>query len=264
MMPQQQLSAYEADRAQNIARNREVLSQLGLGQPLFGQRSKCLPRPKKQKERRGPVRELSRRVRMLPTPMYTPGLDEVMAEDAREADVSAGRRFPDGTWSGERFGEVEGIAVGTVFGLGDYQRLGRQEMMESGFFRPFVTPEWIAPGEGCYAIILNNDNGSSTDEGSRILYAGSGGRRRGQNRTAAQSFDQGWSNATNAALRLNCKSGRPVRIVRGPKLQGEHGTGASGGYRYDGLYIVEKAELVQLPGATFRTAMFTLVRKSEA
>ena len=66
---------------------------------------------------------------------------------------------------------------------------------------------------------------------------------------------------TNAALRLNAETGKPVRVVRGPKLQGAHGTSSSGGgYRYDGLFSVEKAELVRLPGSKLRTAMFTLVK----
>ena len=43
------------------------------------------------------------------------------------------------------FGEVPGVPVGTVFGAGDYQRKGRTEMMETGFFRPWVTPEWFDP-----------------------------------------------------------------------------------------------------------------------
>jgi hypothetical protein len=125
--------------------------------------------------------------------------------------------MPNGLWLGECFGDVASVAVGTVFGAGDYQRLGRQQMTESGFFRPFVTPEWCAPAVGCYSIILNNDNGASRDEGAFvtrllvfpicsasiarmlthlrlsgdvIFYAGSGGRRRGQNRSAPQSFDQ--------------------------------------------------------------------------
>ena len=133
-------------------------------------------------------------------------------------------------------------------------------MMESGFFRPYVTPEWVAPGQGCYAIILNNDNGMSSDNGDTIQYAGSGGRRRGQNRTAPQSFHQDWSNVTNAALRLNFETGKPVRVIRGPKLPGAYGTAASGGgYRYDGLFSVAKAQLTQLPGSKLRTALFTLV-----
>ena len=30
-------------------------------------------------------------------------------------------------------------------GAGDFQRKGRGEMMNTGFFRPFVTPEWSGP-----------------------------------------------------------------------------------------------------------------------
>ena len=76
----------------------------------------------------------------------------------------------DGLWSGERFGEISSVPVGTVFGGGDFQRLGRQQMMLSGFFRPFVTPEWCVPGVGCYSLILNNDNGASHDRGDEITY----------------------------------------------------------------------------------------------
>lgn len=258
------MSSYEEERAANIARNKAMLSQLGLDEAHVAPRpAPARRREKRQKQPRQPTRELSvRRRTEPPLPAFTPGQDEAMAEDARRRDIEEGRRHEDGGYIGERFGEIAGFPVGTVFGSGDYQRLGRQEMTESGFFRPFVTPEWVAPGEGCYAIILNNDNGASTDVGDRVLYAGSGGRRRGQNRTAPQSLDQDWSNVTNAALKLNCESGRPVRVVRGPKLRGEHGTAASGGgYRYDGLYSVEKAELVHLPGSSLLTAMFTLLRR---
>ena len=169
-------SEYEAQRARNIARNAEELDRLGL-QKLIEKRPSVPRQPRQRKAPREPTRE-SRRTRSLPTPAYTPGMHEAMAAEARTVAVDEGRRLPDGSWSGERFGAVAGVKVGHVFGAGDYQRLGRQEMMDSGFFRPFVTPEWNAPGEGCYAVILNNDNGASTDEGDRIFYAGSGGRRR--------------------------------------------------------------------------------------
>jgi len=43
---------------------------------------------------------------------------------------------------------------------------------------------------GCYALILNNDNGLSSDNGDEVVYAGGGGRHRGQNRSAPQSFHQ--------------------------------------------------------------------------
>ena len=179
----------------------------------------------------------------------------------QDSDADAGRSDADGLWSGERFGEIDGVPVGTVFGAGDYQRLGRRQMTDSGFFRPYVTPEWCAPGVGCYSILLNNDNGASRDCGDEILYAGSGGRHRGQNRTAAQSSDQDWNNVTNASLRLNFERGLPVRVVRGPKLRSGFGTSESGGgYRYDGLYLVHSAQLLRLPQSRFLTAMFKLCK----
>jgi hypothetical protein len=254
------LSAYEVTRLDNIRRNAAMLSELGLTD-LVRQKPTRTRQPKRAREPHQPLREPSRRARALPVDTYVPGQHEAMAQAEREAAVDEGRRLPDGSWLGERFGDIDSVPVGTTFGAGDFQRLGRKEMTESGFFRPFVTPEWVAPGQGCYSIILNNDNGASTDDGDTILYAGSGGRRRGQNRTAPQSFDQDWSNMTNAALRLNWETKQPVRVIRGPKLPGEHGTGASGGgYRYDGLYTVESAELVRLSGSKLRTAMFTLLR----
>ena len=256
------LSEYEKQRLRNIETNAQALEALGIG-ALIPERKKASQQPRQNKKRdrepAQPVRE-SRRARALPVPMYTPGQDEIIAAENRKSEIEQGTRMPDGLWSGERFGEVDGVAVGTVFGKGDYQRLGRQEMVTSGFHQPFVNPEWCAPGIGCYSIIFNNDNGSSMDDGDRIVYAGSGGRRRGQNRTAPQSFDQDWDNVTNAALRLNFETQQPVRLVRGPKLLSRHGTAESGGgYRYDGLYSVASAELVR-SASGLRTAMFELRR----
>ena len=85
---------------------------------------------------------------------------------------------------------------------------------------------------------------------------------RGQNRTAPQSFSQTFESTTNKALKLNCERKLPVRVVRGPKLKGKHSTAKSGGgYRYDGLYAVVKAELVATGTRGLKTAMFTLQRK---
>ena len=248
-----ELSEYEQQRLRNMATNAAALEALGI-EPV-AKTATTPPRPnKRSREPRPPTRQSSRS-RSLPVPAYTPGQDEVR----RASEVEDGSRMQDGKWLGERFGEIHGVPVGTVFGAGDYQRLGRQEMMVSGFFRPCVTPEWCTPGVGCFAIIVNNDNGASQDRGDSILYTGSGGRRRGQNRTAPQSFDQDWTNATNSALRLNFEAGEPVRVVRGPKLLGAHGTAESGGgFRYDGLFRVASAEMVRSPISGLLTAMFEL------
>lgn len=112
-------------------------------------------------------------------------------------------------------------------------------------------------GDGYYSLIPNNDNGLSVDNGESFSYAGAGGRRRGQIRTAQQSFDQSWQSAVNAALRTNCRNQKPVRVIRGPKLAGNFSTAASGGgYRYDGLFRVTKA--VRTGPKRLLTCMFTL------
>ena len=108
----------------------------------------------------------SRRIRALPSVDYNQESHEVDAEvekakDTTKDEIAKGYRLKDGRWRGEKFGDVEGVEVGTIFGAGDFQRQGRQEMSATGFFQPFVTPEWIHPDKGCFAIILNNDNGAS-------------------------------------------------------------------------------------------------------
>ena len=256
------LSAYEEKRQRTMVENAAHLASLGI-QPLI-ERGSSRPRmpAAKRKERGEAPQRRSARAQQLPVSKYTPGQDEVIAENSRTEQIAEGARLPDGRWRGECFGEVAGVPEGTCFGVGDYQRLGRQEMAANGFFRPFVTPEWNHPTDGCFSIILNNDNpaSGSKDDGAAIRYAGSGGRQRGQNRTAPQSFDQDWSNVSNAALRTNCESGRRVRVIRGPKLAGKHGTASNGGgYRYDGLYRVMRAELERGENGLL-TAMFTLVK----
>jgi E3 ubiquitin-protein ligase UHRF1 len=161
-------------------------------------------------------------------------------------------------WRGECYGLVDGVPVGTVFGAGDWQREGRKEMTDTGFHVPMVQPEFLEPNGGCYALILNNDNGSSRDEGETVWYAGSGGRHRGQNRTAKQSFHQDWSNTVNSALKLTCEKRLPVRVIRGPKLSSKFKP-AEGGYRYDGLYNVEKA-FMEVNSDRLKVCMFQLVR----
>ena len=46
-------------------------------------------------------------------------------------------------------------------------------MSERGFHVGHVQPEWLdSGGEGCYSLILNNDNGLSSDHGEIFTYAG--------------------------------------------------------------------------------------------
>jgi hypothetical protein len=266
------MPTYEELRAARMASNAAVLAKLGVGLDVAKSAPQKASAPKaatSRKRRATAPAEGSRRSARArgaaPVSYYAPPDPAEEREDHRATlreQVAKKYRLADGRWRGERFGEVAGVAAGDVFGGGDYQRLGRRLMSDTGFFEPFVTPEWLERNGGCYALILNNDNGLSKDRGDTVLYAGAGGRMRGQNRTAPQTFSQTWDSATNKALRLNCERKLPVRVVRGPKLRGGHGTGKSGGgYRYDGLYDVVSAEMVHTGSRKLKTAMFTLQKR---
>ena len=103
--------------------------------------------------------------RSSPTGFYTPAdanEERKQEESQRQEEIAKGWRNSLGAWRGEMFGEVPGVPVGTVFGSGDYQRRGRFEMSRTGFFKPFVTPEWIDNAtKEVYAVVVNNDNGLS-------------------------------------------------------------------------------------------------------
>jgi hypothetical protein len=71
-----------------------------------------------------------------------------------------------------------------------------------------------------------------------------------------------WDNATNASLKKNFERKIPVRVIRGPKLKSKFGTSSSGGgFRYDGLYDVVEAKMVENGSKRLRTAMFTLKKR---
>ncbi|CAE6460115.1 unnamed protein product, partial [Rhizoctonia solani] len=77
-------------------------------------------------------------------------------------------------------------------------------------------------------------------------YTGSGGRdlkgtaKNPKNlRTAPQSSHQSFDHSFNKALKVSSETRKPVRVIRGFKLSGVYAPET--GYRYDGLYIVERA-----------------------
>ena len=266
-------STYEQLRTARITANALALSRLGVDLGAAAKPKKG-PRARKRRAAAQPATEgmrRSTRTRDAPPVAYfappEPEQDESRAGEraAKREQIAQGWRLRDGHWRGERFGAVPGVEEGAVFGAGDFQRLGRREMADTGFFEPFVTPEWLERNGGCYSLILNNDNGLSSDSGETVEYAGAGGRMRGQNRTAPQTFSQTWDSATNKALKLNCDKKLPVRVIRGPKLRGKHGTARTGGgYRYDGLYDVTQARLVPTGPRKLKTAMFTLKKRALA
>jgi len=65
-------------------------------------------------------------------------------------------------------------------------------------------------------------------------------------RTAPQTFDQSFDNTFNASLKRSAETRKPVRVIRGFKLDSPYAP--LEGYRYDGLYVVERAWMA--PGVT--------------
>jgi hypothetical protein len=146
------MSAYEALRVQNIASNHAKLASLGLAS-LSNELKSQLPltkpkqaavtttkRPRSDASQQTP-RRVSARAARLPAPVYnTVELERAASasEISLEEDTSAAKaklaeekrlgyrnNTKDGAWRGEAFGDVAGVAEGTVFGGGDYQSLGR-------------------------------------------------------------------------------------------------------------------------------------------
>ena len=126
------------------------------------------------------------------------------------------------------YGHIDGTAVGEVFE-------DRKRLRVSGIHAPTMAGIWGAQ-EGAYSIVLSGGYEDDIDELDYILYTGQGGQDApGGKQVADQQFIKG-----NLGLRLSCDYGLPVRVTRGHQIK----NGPEKGYRYDGLYRVEKYERV--------------------
>ncbi|XP_010549083.1 PREDICTED: E3 ubiquitin-protein ligase ORTHRUS 2-like [Tarenaya hassleriana] len=93
---------------------------------------------------------------------------------------------------------------------------------------------------GAQSVVLSGGYEDDEDHGEWFLYTGSGGRDlSGNKRTNKEhSFDQKFC-WVNEALRLSCKMGYPVRVVRSHKEE-RTAYAPEAGIRYDGVYRIEK------------------------
>ncbi|KAJ3041973.1 hypothetical protein HK097_002142 [Rhizophlyctis rosea] len=135
------------------------------------------------------------------------------------------------------FGPIAGIEVGKTWAT-------RMACNTDGVHRPTVAGIHGKETEGCYSLALSGGYEDDVDLGNAFTYTGSGGRdlhgtkAKPKNlRTAPQSKDQTLTGG-NKALMVSMETGKPVRVIRGPKAA----LGPARGYRYDGLYKVEKAD----------------------
>ncbi|XP_019180863.1 PREDICTED: E3 ubiquitin-protein ligase ORTHRUS 2-like [Ipomoea nil] len=106
----------------------------------------------------------------------------------------------------------------------------------------FVHVAGIA-GQGDYgaqSVALSGGYIDDEDHGEWFLYTGSGGRDLSGNKRTnnKQSFDQKFERG-NEALRVSCRKGYPVRVVRSFKEK-RSSYAPEKGVRYDGIYRIEK------------------------
>lgn len=137
------------------------------------------------------------------------------------------RNFKDGSLA---FGEIENVKVGQIFE-------NRDALSKARIHGPTMAGIWGRENEGACSIVLSGGYEDDIDDLNYILYTGQGGQDRpGGKQVANQEFVKG-----NKALVLSHKYNLPVRVSRGHQIK----NGPSKGYRYDGLYYVNRFERIK-------------------
>lgn len=164
--------------------------------------------------------------------------------------LTAGRPNP------KIFGHQIGVEVGDWWD-------SRMSCSQAGVHAPPVSGIAGNESDGCWSVALSGGYEDDVDLGYAFTYTGAGGRalsgtaKNPKNlRTAPQTFDQEFT-ALNAALRTSTETKNPVRVIRGYKNHSPFAP--EEGYRYDGLYLVERAWR-ELGQAGFQVCKFAFVR----
>ncbi|RDX75256.1 E3 ubiquitin-protein ligase ORTHRUS 2, partial [Mucuna pruriens] len=116
----------------------------------------------------------------------------------------------------------------------------RMECRQWGAHLPHVAGIAGQSSYGAQSVALSGGYEDDEDHGEWFLYTGSGGRDLSGNKRTnkLQSFDQKFE-SMNEALRVSCRKGYPVRVVRSHKEK-RSSYAPESGVRYDGVYRIEK------------------------
>ncbi|KAG8213214.1 hypothetical protein J3R82DRAFT_11679 [Butyriboletus roseoflavus] len=146
------------------------------------------------------------------------------------------------------YGHVPGVSFGDHF-------KNRVELMKAGVHALSQAGIHGDPKEngGAYSICLSGGYEDNKDDGDKILYVGSGGQDSSGRQIGPQSFDD----PANQSLYRSFQTKRPVRVIRGKNKSSHYAP--SGGYRYDGLYVVDSAEMGEGKGR-YKMCFFRLRR----
>ncbi len=125
------------------------------------------------------------------------------------------------------FGEVPGVPPGSVFD-------SRKATAEAGVHVQLMRGIAGSQNEGAESIVVSGGYEDDEDDGDAIVYTGHGGNDPASGKQVGdQSLTEG-----NLALAVSADHGLPVRVVRG--AHGDPAYSPAVGFRYDGLYYVEK------------------------
>ncbi|CAK9786547.1 unnamed protein product [Cutaneotrichosporon oleaginosum] len=268
--------SYEEQRQQNIADNEALLKSLGLDTPVIPT-AKVKPKPKpkpkpkaveaadyedkgsESDDSEGEVIRLRRSARDRRTMSSAAGTTTRVTAlntahrravspdtDDERQPLRKAQRLGIRTQDPRQFGHIPGVAVGTWWE-------SRMDCSTAAVHAPPVSGISGGAETGAYSVALSGGYPDDVDLGEAFTYTGSGGRdlkgtrdKPKNLRTAPQTFDQSFDNNFNAALKTSAETKNPVRVIRGFKLESPYAP--SEGYRYDGLYIVERAWMA--PGLT--------------
>lgn len=127
----------------------------------------------------------------------------------------------------------QGVLVGETW-------VDRLECRQWGAHLPHVAGISGQSDYGAQSVALSGGYEDDEDHGEWFLYTGSGGRDLSGNKRTnkTQSFDQKFEKQ-NESLRVSCRKGYPVRVVRSHKEK-RSSYAPEKGVRYDGIYRIEK------------------------
>ncbi|KAJ7110186.1 PUA-like domain-containing protein [Mycena epipterygia] len=262
------VSEYEKARMRNMERNKALLMEMGLDKPFFEPKEIKRPKAARASKKRtldeapdeGPPSAKSARTEPADSANSSTGEAGAVRRSSRNAgrtvdykgEKQSGSPVPISFKSGIRttdntgplgrqagsnayttlFGSIPGVDVGTWWE-------SREGCSADAIHAPWVAGISGGP-QGAYSVALSGGYPDDVDWGYAFTYTGSGGRNlKGTKanpmnlRTAPQSSDQTFDNS------ISSETKKPIRVIRGYKLDSPYAPYE--GYRYDGLYRVEKA-----------------------
>ncbi|RPD82575.1 hypothetical protein L226DRAFT_549286 [Lentinus tigrinus ALCF2SS1-7] len=165
-------------------------------------------------------------------------LPRVVSAKARAGMQGTPRETMIRKYDPKTYGAIPGVPIGSWWET-------REACSRDAIHAPWVAGISAGP-QGAYSVALSGGYEDDIDLGEAFTFTGSGGRDlKGTKtnpknlRTAPQSCDQDFDNNYNKALLRSSETKKPVRVIRGYKLDSPYAPAE--GYRYDGLYTVEKA-----------------------